>query len=62
MSSLSFHLQARQLLIRGKKELDSKAIQRIEKAVSKSEFSQGKKLKVVTKVCVPSTPFLDIIH
>lgn len=32
-------------------ELDSKAVSRIEKAVSKSEFSQGKKLKVITKVC-----------
>ena len=31
-------------------ELDNKTIQRIEKAVAKSEFSQGKKLKIVTKV------------
>lgn len=31
-------------------ELDNKTIQRIEKAVAKSEYSQGKKLKVVTKV------------
>lgn len=38
------------------KELDNKAIQRIEKAVSKSEISQGKKLKVVTKVCPFPTP------
>ncbi|KAI5308928.1 ATP synthase F0 subcomplex subunit OSCP atp5, partial [Ascosphaera atra] len=30
-------------------ELDNKAIKRLETAVSKSEFSQGKKLKVVTK-------------
>jgi F-type H+-transporting ATPase subunit O len=31
-------------------ELDTKTINRLEKAVAKSEFSQGKKLKVVTKV------------
>lgn len=31
-------------------ELDAKTISRLEKAVAKSEFSQGKKLKVVTKV------------
>lgn len=31
-------------------ELDAKTISRLEKAVSKSEFSQGKKLKVVAKV------------
>lgn len=31
-------------------ELDSKTISRLEKAVAKSEYSQGKKLKVVTKV------------
>lgn len=34
----------------GWQELDNKTIQRIEKAVAKSEYSQGKKLKVVTKV------------
>lgn len=31
-------------------ELDTKTISRLEKAVAKSEYSQGKKLKVVTKV------------
>jgi F-type H+-transporting ATPase subunit O len=31
-------------------ELDAKTISRLEKAVSKSQFSQGKKLKVVAKV------------
>ena len=31
-------------------ELDAKTVSRLEKAVSKSEYSQGKKLKVVTKV------------
>jgi F-type H+-transporting ATPase subunit O len=49
--------QGRKVLMVGfVKELDNKAIQRIEKAVSKSEFSQGKKLKVVTKVCPFPTP------
>lgn len=33
--------------------LDQKTIQRLEAAVSKSEYSQGKKLKVVPKVCFP---------
>jgi hypothetical protein len=32
------------------KKLDSKFIQRLETAVAKSEYSQGKKLKVVPKV------------
>lgn len=31
-------------------ELDTKTISRLEKAVAKSEYSQGKKLKVVAKV------------
>ena len=31
-------------------ELDAKTLSRLEKAVSKSQFSQGKKLKVVAKV------------
>ncbi|KAJ5081871.1 hypothetical protein NUU61_010135 [Penicillium alfredii] len=38
------------LNITSAQELDSKTISRLEKAVSKSEYSQGKKLKVVTKV------------
>ena len=38
------------MLIRGCQDLDSKLIKRLESAVSKSEYSQGKKLKVVTKV------------
>lgn len=33
-------------------KLDQKTIQRLETAVSKSEYSQGKKLKVVPKVCL----------
>nr|ACF78718.1 unknown [Zea mays] len=47
---ISAHKGEIELSITSAQELDSKAIQRIEKAVSKSEFSQGKKLKVVTKV------------
>lgn len=47
---ISAHKGEIELSITSAQELDNKAIQRIEKAVSKSEFSQGKKLKVVTKV------------
>ena len=32
-------------------KLDTKTLQRLETAVFKSEYSQGKKLKVVPKVC-----------
>ncbi|GCB18625.1 ATP synthase subunit 5, mitochondrial [Aspergillus awamori] len=39
-----------ELNITSAQELDTKTVNRLEKAVSKSEFSQGKKLKVVTKV------------
>ncbi|KAJ5729454.1 ATP synthase subunit 5 [Penicillium malachiteum] len=39
-----------ELNITSAQDLDAKTISRLEKAVSKSEFSQGKKLKVVTKV------------
>ncbi|KAN0077704.1 ATP synthase delta (OSCP) subunit domain containing protein [Elaphomyces granulatus] len=39
-----------ELNITSAQELDTKNIQRIERAVAKSEYSQGKKLKVVTKV------------
>ncbi|KAJ9491488.1 hypothetical protein VN97_g1768 [Penicillium thymicola] len=38
------------LNITSAQELDAKTISRLEKAVSKSQFSQGKKLKVVAKV------------
>ena len=34
-------------------ELDNKTISRLEKAISKSEFSQGKKLKVIANVSIP---------
>ncbi|GKZ17043.1 ATP synthase F0 subcomplex subunit OSCP atp5 [Aspergillus brasiliensis] len=39
-----------ELNITSAQELDTKTVNRLEKAVAKSEFSQGKKLKVVTKV------------
>jgi hypothetical protein len=39
-------------------ELDNKTLNRLEKAVSKSEFSQGKKLKVVPKVRYSYSPRL----
>ncbi|KAG0160722.1 hypothetical protein PDIDSM_8252 [Penicillium digitatum] len=38
------------LNITSAQELDAKTLSRLEKAVSKSQFSQGKKLKVVAKV------------
>ncbi|PYI08546.1 ATP synthase oligomycin sensitivity conferral protein [Aspergillus sclerotiicarbonarius CBS 121057] len=39
-----------ELNITSAQELDNKTVNRLEKAVSKSELSQGKKLKVITKV------------
>ncbi|KZZ94037.1 ATPase, F1 complex, OSCP/delta subunit [Ascosphaera apis ARSEF 7405] len=39
-----------ELVITSAQELDQKSLRRLETAVSKSEFSQGKKLKVVTKI------------
>ncbi|EED15483.1 ATP synthase oligomycin sensitivity conferral protein, putative [Talaromyces stipitatus ATCC 10500] len=47
---MSAHKGEIELSITSAQELDTKSIQRIEKAVAKSEISQGKKLKVVTKV------------
>lgn len=38
-------------------KLDTKTLQRLETAVAKSEYSQGKKLKVVTKVGRPGRSF-----
>ena len=34
-------------------ELDNKTISRLEKAIAKSEFSQGEKLKVIANVSIP---------
>ncbi|KAL1966124.1 hypothetical protein VTN77DRAFT_4872 [Rasamsonia byssochlamydoides] len=47
---MSAHRGEMELNITSAQELDNKTIQRIERAVAKSEYSQGKKLKVVTKV------------
>ena len=40
------------------KKLDPKLLQRLETAISKSEYSQGKKLKVIPKVSVEDEVFL----
>lgn len=37
-------------------KLDPRTLQRLEAAVTKSEYSQGKKLKVVPKVSLPASP------
>ncbi|KAL6237302.1 hypothetical protein BDW75DRAFT_249203 [Aspergillus navahoensis] len=47
---MSAHRGEIELSITSAQELDAKTLNRLEKAVSKSEFSQGKKLKVVSKV------------
>ncbi|KAL4933463.1 F1F0 ATP synthase subunit 5 [Aspergillus undulatus] len=47
---MSAHRGEIELTITSAQELDSKTLNRLEKAVSKSEFSQGKKLKVVSQV------------
>ncbi|KAJ6011812.1 hypothetical protein N7522_002167 [Penicillium canescens] len=47
---MSAHRGEIELNITSAQELDTKTINRLEKAVAKSEFSQGKKLKVVAKV------------
>ncbi|EEP81543.1 ATP synthase F1, delta subunit [Uncinocarpus reesii 1704] len=39
-----------ELIITSAQKLDQKTLQRLENAVAKSEYSQGKKLKVVSKV------------
>ncbi|KAL4820222.1 ATP synthase delta subunit-domain-containing protein [Aspergillus spinulosporus] len=47
---MSAHRGEIELSITSAQELDAKTLNRLERAVSKSEFSQGKKLKVVSKV------------
>ncbi|KAJ5739173.1 ATP synthase subunit 5 [Penicillium manginii] len=47
---MSAHRGEIELNITSAQELDSKTISRLEKAVAKSEYSQGKKLKIVTAV------------
>lgn len=41
-------------------KLDPRILQRLETVVSKSEYSYGKKLKVVTKVCLLADMFSRI--
>jgi F-type H+-transporting ATPase subunit O len=41
-----------ELVITSASKLDERMVRRLEQAVSKSEYSQGKKIKVVTKVCL----------
>ncbi|KAL3469886.1 ATP synthase delta subunit-domain-containing protein [Aspergillus californicus] len=47
---MSAHRNEIELVITSAQELDAKTLSRLEKAVSKSEYSQGKKLKVVSQV------------
>ncbi|KAJ5666690.1 ATP synthase subunit 5 [Penicillium macrosclerotiorum] len=47
---MSAHRGEIELNITSAQELDAKSVSRVEKAVAKSIYSQGKKLKVVTKV------------
>ncbi|KKK26564.1 hypothetical protein P175DRAFT_0441824 [Aspergillus ochraceoroseus IBT 24754] len=47
---MSAHRGEIELTITSAQELDNKTLTRLEKAVAKSEFSQGKKLKIVSKV------------
>ncbi|OQE31655.1 hypothetical protein PENSTE_c001G01682 [Penicillium steckii] len=47
---MSAHRGEIELSITSAQELDSKTVSRLEKAVAKSEYSQGKKLKIVTNV------------
>ncbi|CAI7617169.1 unnamed protein product [Penicillium pancosmium] len=47
---MSAHRGEIELNITSAQELDAKTISRLEKAVAKSEYSQGKKLKIVTTV------------
>ncbi|KAI9373871.1 OSCP-domain-containing protein [Aspergillus egyptiacus] len=47
---MSAHRGEIELVITSAQELDNKTLNRLEKAVAKSEYSQGKKLKLVPKV------------
>ncbi|KAL4910098.1 hypothetical protein BDW74DRAFT_48185 [Aspergillus multicolor] len=47
---MSAHRGEIELSITSAQELDARTLNRLEKAVAKSEYSQGKKLKVVSKV------------
>ncbi|PGH12792.1 ATP synthase F1, delta subunit [Helicocarpus griseus UAMH5409] len=47
---MSAHRGEIELIITSAQKLDAKTLQRLESAVAKSEYSQGKKLKVVSKI------------
>ncbi|KKZ68411.1 ATP synthase F1, delta subunit [[Emmonsia] crescens] len=47
---MSAHHGEIELIITSAQKLDAKTLQRLEAAVAKSEYSQGKKLKVVSKI------------
>ncbi|EEQ87549.1 ATP synthase F0 subcomplex subunit OSCP atp5 [Blastomyces dermatitidis] len=47
---MSAHNGETELVITSAQKLDAKTVQRLEAAIAKSEYSQGKKLKVVTKI------------
>ena len=40
-----------ELVITSAQKLEDRVVRRLETAIGKSEYSQGKKIKVVTKVC-----------
>lgn len=40
-----------ELVITSAQRLEERTVRRLETAIGKSEYSQGKKIKVVTKVC-----------
>lgn len=46
------HRGEMELVITSAAKLDERMVRRLETAISKSEYSQGKKIKVVTKVCL----------
>lgn len=46
-----------ELVITSAARLEERVVRRLEAAVGKSEFSAGKKIKVITKVCLPIQSF-----
>ena len=60
-SAITFSCQENpSLTMRSIQKLDQKTLQRLETAITKSEYSQGKKLKVVPKVGFHSVPLAGI--
>jgi F-type H+-transporting ATPase subunit O len=51
------HRGEMELVITSASKLDERMVRRVEQAVAKSEYSQGKKIKVVTKVRSAAHPF-----